>query len=448
MQLIINQLNLGRFHPLLVHMPIGIYFVLVLIYVYNTYKSKAVFSSSYIILLGIGAILTTCTAITGYILAPLKGYDIETVSNHRISGIVVSILAWLVWYLFYESVNSKIKSFSLVVLSALIIITGHWGGSLTHGKNYLFYQNTPEQKDSIQQNRSLDSMRYYQDIILPILRTNCASCHHQPLSRGGWDMSTDSSLLAGGKYGSTIIKGDPDNSELIKRITLPLESKKHMPPATMPLLRPIEIYILKHWIKSGADTEKLISDAVIDDQAKAILSAYTGIVLKQAQQINLPLLPALPDSVLSSLKTKIGIINLYSTQSNLLDVSLIHFRGKKKAEILNAIQLLTPFQEYIYVLDLAGLALESSDLKFIAGFRNITKLNLSNNAIEDEGITNLNALTGLESINLYNNPITDQSLEKLKTMSSLKFLTLAETRITPSGIEKWQVENKEIKLNY
>lgn len=448
MQEIITELNIGRFHPLLVHLPIGSYFIFVLIYVYNSYRSKTGLPSSYHFLLCIAAILTTCTAITGYILAPLKGYEIDTVSNHRISGIAVAILAWWVWYLFYSSANSKIKSFSLVLLSALIIITGHWGGSLTHGNNYLFYKNNPVQKDAMLPDKSLDSVHYYREIILPILQTNCASCHQQPLSRGGWDMSTDSSLLAGGKYGSTIIKGDPDNSELIKRISLPIESKKHMPPATMPALKPIEIFILKQWVKSGADTEKLISHTDLDDQAKAILSAYTGITLKQEKEINLPALPALPDSVLSYLKNRIGIVNRFSNESNLLDISLIHFRGKKKSEIVNAIQLLYPYQEYIYVLDLAGLALESSDLKPISGFKNITKLNLSTNSIRDEAINYLKELPHLESVNLYNNPITDQSLEKLKTMSSLKNITLAGTGITASGIEKWQAENKEIKLNY
>ncbi len=448
MLLNINELIIGRFHPLLVHLPIGIYFIFILLYVYNTYRSKPVLALSYNVILWIAAIITTLTAITGYILAPLKGYDIPSVSNHRISGITVSIWAWFVWYLFYASANSKIKSISLVVLSAIIVITGHWGGSLTHGNNYLFYKNNPLQMDSIRQNKSLDSMHYYKDIILPILKTNCASCHHQPISRAGWDMSTDSSLLIGGKYGSTIIKGDPENSELIKRISLPVESRKHMPPATMPALRPMEIFILKHWIKSGANTEKSIADADIDEQTKAILSAYTGILIKQEQQIKLPSLPTLPDSVLPSLKNKIGIVNLYSTESSLLDVSLIHFRGKKKSEIINALQLLISYQEYIYVLDLAGLALESSDLKFIGDFKNLIKLNLSNNSIQDDGFNYLDKLAHLESVNLFNNPITDQSLEKLKTWPSLKNITLAETRITPSGIQKWQEENKNIKLNY
>lgn len=442
----INELYAGRFHPLLVHLPIGIYFIFILLYVYNTYRSKPVLALSYNFILLIAAIITTLTAITGYILAPLKGYDIHTVSNHRISGIALSIWAWIVWYLFYVSANSKIKSISLLLLSALIVITGHWGGSLTHGNNYLFYHT--EQGQAIHENKSLDSVHYYKDIVLPILKTNCASCHHRPLSRAGWDMSTDSSLLAGGKYGSTIIKGDPENSELIKRISLPIESRKHMPPATMPALSPMEIFILKHWIKSGASTEKSIADAAIDEQTKAILAAYSGILIKQEQQIKLPSLPTLPDSVFSTLKNKIGIVNLYSPESNLLDVSLIHFRGKKKSEIVNALQLLIPYQEYIYVLDLAGLALESTDLKYIGDFKNLIKLNLSNNSIQDDGINYLDKLAQLESVNFFNNPVTDQSLEKLKKWSSLKNITLAETQITASGIQKWQEENKDIKLNY
>ena len=36
MLLNINELILGRFHPLLVHLPIGIYFIFILLYVYNT----------------------------------------------------------------------------------------------------------------------------------------------------------------------------------------------------------------------------------------------------------------------------------------------------------------------------------------------------------------------------------------------------------------------------
>ena len=131
----------------------------------------------------------------------------------------------------------------------------------------------------------------------------------------------------------------------------------------------MEKFILEHWIKTGGKTEKSKADAAIDEQTKAILAAYSAILIKQEQQIKWPSLPTLPDSVLSTLKNKIGIVNLYSTESNLLDVSLIHFRGKKKSEIVNALQLLIPYQEYIYVLDVAGLALESTDLKYIGDFK-------------------------------------------------------------------------------
>jgi mono/diheme cytochrome c family protein len=84
--------------------------------------------------------------------------------------------------------------------------------------------------------------------ILPILQTNCSTCHNQQTKLGGWDASTYSSVMAGGLDGPAVIVKDASNSLLAKKLLG--EQGNIMPPSGK--LSPDVIQLILDWINSGA----------------------------------------------------------------------------------------------------------------------------------------------------------------------------------------------------
>jgi hypothetical protein len=314
------------------------------------------------------------------------------------------------------SENKIVKNTILVILAVLIIITGHLGGSLTHGNNYFFSSKNKISAASIP--NAIDSLNYYTHVIKPILNEYCLACHQPSKKSGDWDISTDSSLLKGGKYGHTIIAGDVEHSELIKRLESSIGSKKHMPPITMPQPKAIELFLLKEWIKNGAKTER----TEIDENVQTVINAYLGITWQDNKEQILPALDPIDTLMYNSIKQKIGIIHPITEGSNLLDISLIHFRKKSKTEILTACDQLKRIAEHIYWLDLAGLALSSSELEFLSDMKNLNKLNLSHNNVDDDALKYISNLPNLKFLNLFGSHLTKNGKNELLKQTKLKIV--------------------------
>ena len=89
----------------------------------------------------------------------------------------------------------------------------------------------------------------FESRIRPLLSARCYSCH--TASRmGGLRLDSREALLAGGKSGPAIVPGKPENSLLLRMVTL-ADAKRRMPFGAAPL-SDSEIAALADWIKAGA----------------------------------------------------------------------------------------------------------------------------------------------------------------------------------------------------
>jgi len=87
--------------------------------------------------------------------------------------------------------------------------------------------------------------------IRPILNQNCSSCHGGVRQKSGVSFSFREEALGKGKSGRpTVVPGDPDGSELIKRVTSQ-DPETRMPYHAAPLSTE-QISLLRRWIKEGA----------------------------------------------------------------------------------------------------------------------------------------------------------------------------------------------------
>jgi hypothetical protein len=93
--------------------------------------------------------------------------------------------------------------------------------------------------------------------ILPILADNCFSCHgsDRQQRKAGLRLDTRTGLFGATKHATVIVPRDPDNSELLRRITA-ATGDEHMPPAAAKkTLQPNQIRLLRQWILQGAKYE-------------------------------------------------------------------------------------------------------------------------------------------------------------------------------------------------
>ncbi|MCK7555835.1 DUF1549 domain-containing protein [Chitinophaga sedimenti] len=105
----------------------------------------------------------------------------------------------------------------------------------------------------------------YNTDVKPIINKKCISCHGGVKKQGGFSLLFREEALAETKSGKpAIIPGDPDGSEMIRRLTLKDEEER-MPYKEHPLAEE-EIAVLRAWIKQGAKWGTHWAYAAVEEQ--------------------------------------------------------------------------------------------------------------------------------------------------------------------------------------
>lgn len=434
---------IGRFHPLWVHLPIGFLILAVLLKVYVVLGKKPALQEAVNFALLLGTISALISAFLGFLLSQSGGYDGDLLDIHLIAGwstVIVSGIAW--WtnkneHRFSKKLNYGILGFLILILS----ITGHFGGSLTHGEDYLtaytpFGRNKEEGKGRVL--ARVEEAEVFTDVIQPILRSKCQSCHKPGKSKGELNLASFASMTKGGENGPVFIPADAEKSEIIRRVTLPADHDDFMPAEGKKPLTAEEIQALIWWIeKSNADPKVSLMDASeeIIAWAKPRLNML-GAEKMQAVSI---------DTVQIKSLEKLGFrVRVLSQDTGELDVVLPSDAGQDKAtELLKA---LLPLKDKVYWLSLAGTGIQDSDLRQIAQFVNLRRLRIENNLISDAGISSLRSLSKLESLNLNGTKISAAGLEPLFEINSLKSLFLWNTAINPNDGRVIKISSVGVKV--
>ena len=97
--------------------------------------------------------------------------------------------------------------------------------------------------------------------IVPILETNCVSCH-KPSNKdenGELDITTKETALEGGEKGAAFVPGKPDKSPMYTDLIRPDTDKRRMPPPkNNDALKKDEIELIRLWIEQGAEWDASI----------------------------------------------------------------------------------------------------------------------------------------------------------------------------------------------
>jgi len=427
----------GRFHPVFVHLPIGI-LLLGCICILLSFAAKFINLKPAIpIMLLLGALSAVVSCITGYLLANGGDYDGKLVSNHQWMGISVAVLSFILWIIYQKIKSNAILGTIAVVLIALISITGHLGGSLTHGSDYL---TAPLKSGNTKGGAAIPSIPnvqeafIYQNAIQPLFQNRCYSCHGSEKQKGKLRLDQEEYILKGGEDGHTIVKGKADDSELMKRILLPLNDEDHMAPKEKPQLTNNEITLLKWWIDNGADFKKKFKDLPQPENIKTILASLQKgeSTTEQIKASDIPTeeVSAFDNKVLKKL-TDAGITVFPVAQNtNYLSANFINAQSMGK----DVLDLIKSIEKQLLWLKLENNKVNDQTLTAIKDCKNLTRLNLNNTRVTDAGLASLKDLEQLQSLSLVGTKITAKGINQLKKLKNLKFLYVYQTGIAKADI--------------
>ncbi|MEM0913267.1 MAG: c-type cytochrome domain-containing protein [Planctomycetota bacterium] len=424
---------LGRFHPLVVHLPIGF---LVALAVIAVCFRRATVKAPERVLLALLAVSCALAALLGWLLAADGGYNPDILFRHRWLGIGVAAgsLACLVLHCL-----SRFKAYLVVLLVTLLGVglVGHDGGSLTHGSDYLFrYMPNPmrvligmEPRDDTPPVEivAVADAPVYEAIVRPILFENCMSCHNADRSRGGLRMDTFEGILAGGVEGPLVLPDRPMRSPLLTRIYLPADDEKHMPPPGKTPLTPDQKEVLRWWVEAGAPFEGTVAEVDAGSGTEVMLEEYLG--LAEPAPAPRPLGEIAADA--RRLVETLGIHIEPLAESH--DGVEVNVQNVASAFGDEGLAQLEPIAANVVALNLTGSDVTDAGLAVVGGMVNLEKLWLNGTAITDQGLADLVRLRELRYLNLYGTQVSDAGLPKLAALPKLKRLYLWQTGVTPQA---------------
>lgn len=287
-------LFVGRFHPLVVHLPIG-FFLLVAAGEAATFhpQLRARVEPALGLLLVVSALAALLAFLMGQLLALEGGFPGEALGWHR-RLTLLAVMGMAACWIVYERVRDRPGQGRWVyrgVLGAtlgLLSLGAHFGGTLTRGESYLAkYAPGPLQpllggapkeaaKAPVKAAAPGAEPLIYEDVVQPILTERCAECHGAEKQKGKLRLDSLTELMKGGENGAAVVPGVSGKSALIERLLLPIADDDRMPPEGKPGPTPEEIALIAFWIDRGALTTLKVKDALAPVASRALLERIAG----------------------------------------------------------------------------------------------------------------------------------------------------------------------------
>ncbi|GAO43406.1 FN3 associated domain-containing protein [Flavihumibacter petaseus] len=401
----------GRLHPLVLHFPL----VLVILTVtWEGLRALGFLPSDLAEKTGDTLLLATAgtaaaAAICGMLLSREPGYDAGQLLWHKWTGILVS-LGCCAWYAGRRGIRKRrwILGAGSFVMLLLLLVTGHEGAGITHGEDFLTAPLASREEKKI---IALEDAKVFDDVILPILDTKCNSCHNSRKAKGELVMTDKIGFLKGGKNGILWDSTAKDFGLLLRRIHLPLDDKKRMPPKGKPELTPEEAAILFYWIRSGANTAVKLTDLPKDDSLRVLTESN----FKTSGTEYYTFEPASSGTV-EKLNNHYRLVAPISTGSPALTANLFGakaYSGKSLEELL-------PVKNQLVSLGLDKMPVTDKDLEVVAQFSNLRELRLSFTDITDAGVSRLAKLPFLREVSVTGTKVSATGLKAIAGIPSVR----------------------------
>jgi mono/diheme cytochrome c family protein/uncharacterized membrane protein len=417
------QQFLGRFHPLAVHLPIGLILLLPILEIGGAMRPALRETAGFV--QGLAFVACLAALILGYLLAYGSGTAGETLTLHMWGGIVLTIgvfICMLTRPLWLSGTARHAYPLVQTCVLLLLLWTAHEGGTLTRGENYLTeYMPAPLKHTlmhGVMRASAPTADSFYARQIGPIFDGNCVVCHGAGKLQGGLRLDSYDLVMKGGDGGAVIVPGKPEKSLLFTRVTLPTNDKHFMPAEGHPPLKAEEITWLRAWILQGSSPSA---------------TALAGVSIQEKKQES----PPQPVGDYSALMAEISKLN-ESQGAKLISVSSKPSDGL----ILNTVNAASSFGDaqlaqferfapFVVEAELGRTAVTDASFDSLSKFSHLRALHLEGTAITGAGLAKLAPLSQLSYLNLSGTKVTSAVLAPLASMKNLRHIYLFNTPAEP-----------------
>jgi uncharacterized membrane protein len=440
---------IGRIHPIAVHFPVAIVILAAFFEWWFGKRQRSGSLKATDILVQLALFSSVVSVIAGYLLYRTGGYEGDTIYRHLWTGCLLTVL--LFWadgfrrdYRQHRRWRSRQWYRSLLFLSVpLLLYVGHLGGSVTHGADFLSEpyerwqaRNQLEQTTAM---RSPASLKVFEDMIMPALEEKCMSCHNKEKTKGGLNLIDYEHLQAGGDSGDPIlIAGQPEASELYKRITLPKQDDEYMPPDGKPALDSAVVQLIGWWIGNGATVTDTLGNGPADPQLKKAIDAYLPQLAVQQQLAEAARLERLKiGPKLIRLCYDLGlevrpdpdsddaryILSMRIPAQTVTDETIAQLMPYKdvfsrislaSADITDAALFHLGQMSHLRDLILIKTCIDGSGLAYLQDLPELRMLNLSHTDVDNTHVLGLTAFDQLETVYLFNAKVDDNVMKALQ----------------------------------
>ena len=418
------QQFLGRFHPLVIHIPIGLLVLVPILELAGERRPALREAAGFV--LGLAVLGCFAAVALGYLLAFGSGDSGAIVVRHMWGGIALTIAALLCFLARPAWISGRVQRVYPVLLTALLLLltwTAHQGGSLTHGRNYLTDYLPPALKRAFSLGvvQAATSTSFYARHIDPIFDAKCVECHGQSKTKGDLRLDSYGLLMEGGKDGPVIVPGNAAKSLLLTRVMLPASHKQFMPAEGKPPLSSDEIAWIKAWIAQGASptATKLagveIYEAPVDPPLQPV-GDFSALMPQIAALANVQGAKLMP---VSSKASDGLILETVDVAPKFGDAQLAQFQK---------------FAPYIVEADLGRTAITDASFSTLGSFTHLRALHLEGTAVTGAGLEKLAPLSQLTYLNLSSTRVTEAALAPLHSMKNLHHLYLYNTPAQPATV--------------
>ncbi|MDH3652168.1 MAG: hypothetical protein OEQ53_20945 [Saprospiraceae bacterium] len=421
----------GRMHPLIMHFPIV---AVILTFAFEWWQGHS--QNHHIqrllnLMLGLSLYSALLTTLAGFFLSRTGDYEGSYLSWHQWSGILLTLaVSWSILFRRYYLQSKKWKwrqiyRALLIVGTLLVLYTGHLGGSITHGPDFV----TAPLRDMMYADRLKNtkavkepaSMQIFGDIIQPILQKKCMKCHNDANQKGGLNMSGVEQISVGGKSEKPgIIPGDLVQSELMVRVSLPANHTDFMPPDGKTPLDLDEKQLIKWWIENGASATDTLGSGPEDSATATSLENYlpklAAAQLSKTRERN-QRRKLSPKLVKLGVDLGLRILSDPNTDSSYYAISMqIPAQHVTDDEIG---QLMT-YRDVFSKISLVSADISDEGLYYLGQMPNLREIILTKCCITGSGLVHLAHLPGLEVLNLSHTDVTDPYALAITAYPALK----------------------------
>ena len=473
----------GRAHPILLHLPFGVLASLFLLELWCFVRRRPLESQLRSLLVGLAMISAVLAAGSGWFLGEQPDYGGETLEIHRKLGIGVAVASMFMAASAWRGMR-QMYAVTLCLTFILLLIAGHYGGSMTHGEGFLLEplhkaERKTEEVESAQGKSGADSAKSqsgpavsetaqtasaaegqafsaptldgaavtasadsdaasHVPDALPLLTQYCGKCHGEGRQKGGLALQSRAAILAGGSSGPAAVPGQPAASLIMERMRLPLEDDDHMPPSSKAQPTAAQVEAVGAWIAAGlpvaggggasADPDP----APQQDPVKSKDSSASRVVPESATRV-----------AVGVLRSEQVHIEESEPDTGLL---WIDFSARPQTNDDDISNLVASFQGSVETLSLAGTSVGDASGVSLGGLSALRDLDLSGTALTSNGVAGLQPCEQLAVLDVTGSQVDDSVVDVLVSMPSLQRVFVWGTNVTGAGVARLRSERPDLEV--